>query len=69
MADDRPKSGNPDLIKQHKKIQHEGDRDLAGTSQEDPQSGSRKSETERKKEERDSDNSGSRSNGGSFVGP
>lgn len=70
MADNRHKSGNPDLIKQHKEIQHEGDEDLADTSQQEPKSQSRsKGETEREKEKRDSDNSGSGSNGGSFVGP
>jgi len=69
MADNKHKSGNPDLIKQHKEIQHEGDEELAGTRHQEPKSQSRKSETEREKEDRDSDNSGSGSNGGSFVGP
>ncbi|MGE0238132.1 MAG: hypothetical protein AB7S59_05370 [Parvibaculaceae bacterium] len=68
MADKHP-SGNPGLIKQHKKIQHEGDKDLAGTGHQAPQPASGEEKSERKTPDRDSDNSGSRSDGGSFVGP
>ncbi|MGE0007593.1 MAG: hypothetical protein AB7S92_18675 [Parvibaculaceae bacterium] len=69
MADKHP-SGNPDLVEQHKKIQQEGDEDLAGTAREKPRQNRSDEEKPGEREiSRDSDNSGSRSKGGSFVGP
>jgi hypothetical protein len=67
MADKHP-SGNPDLVKQHKKIQHKGDEKLAGTDRARP-SHSPQDDSKRKDERPQTDNSGSRSDGGSFVGP
>ncbi|WP_162918583.1 hypothetical protein [Taklimakanibacter deserti] len=68
MADKHP-SGNPDLVEQHKKIQREGDKELAESSHDAPRPGQRKETPERAPAGRDSDNSGSKSDGGSFVGP
>lgn len=69
MVDKHP-SGNPRLIEQHKKIQREGDKDLAGTGDDTPQPQRKtKQKHQRALEERNSDNSGSKTDGGSFVGP
>jgi hypothetical protein len=68
MADKHP-SGNPDLVEQHKKIQHEGDKELAGTERQSPRPAQRSEKPDRAGTRRDSDNSGSKSDGGSFVGP
>ena len=65
MADKHP-SGNPDLIRQHKKIQREGDQEIAGTNDQAP-AHQREERSDRRKPQRDTDNSGS--SGGSFVGP
>jgi hypothetical protein len=68
MADKHP-SGNPRLVEQHKNIQRQGDAELKGTADMKPDSKPRKPRRAGDRRTKDSGNSGSRSTGGSFVGP
>jgi hypothetical protein len=71
MADKHP-SGNPRLLEQHRKIQQQGDEELAGTARTRPDSKPRKPQrtgANRSEPETDTENSGFRTKGGSSVGP
>jgi hypothetical protein len=69
---DKHSRGNSKLVAQHKRIQHQGDQELRGTASTRPEGKPRKPVRANEKAsgpETETENLGSRTTGGSSVGP